>query len=148
MELLPSASSIGHHMNPLAQSPLRFNVPSPVSAWYCLAGVDRCSRPADPAVVLVVPDRQRRPGGESEVVDGLLLELARRASVRVGTIGQEAGVGDETIGVHGGDDPQRDPFGQWAATALAAGPGGRPPRRRGSDRRRVRSSARCHSAWP
>ncbi len=30
IELLPSASSIGHHMNPTAQSPLRSRVPSPV----------------------------------------------------------------------------------------------------------------------
>ena len=52
----------------------------------------RCARTAHPAVVLVVPDRQRRPGGEREVVHGLLLGLARRPPVRVGAIGQEAGV--------------------------------------------------------
>ena len=32
IELLPSASSMGHHMKPLAQSPLRFNVPRPAAA--------------------------------------------------------------------------------------------------------------------
>ena len=162
IELLPSASSIGHHMNPLAQSPLRFNVPSPVSAWYFARRRRRCARTAHPAVVLVVPDRQRRPDGKCEVVDGLLLGLARRQSVRVGAIGQEAGVEGEAVGVHGGDDPQRDPFGQWqrprsqqdpeAALLVAVGltddehgPGSvavahghdRPPLRRGADLARL-----------
>ena len=37
---------------------------------------------------------------------------ARGLAVGVGTVGQEAGVEGHAVGVHGGDDPQRDPLGQ------------------------------------